>query len=114
MRYWCISTSSENWKVRKAYGLWGMDARYFPTLEKFLRAGDKAVVYTHGGFFVAIIEFLGDYFYSEEDIDGQKVLTNFCFLTESNSKSSKRADNHHGFHFRQKKQTEKLNGTNRI
>ncbi len=79
MRYWCISTSSENWKVCKAYNLWGMDARYFPTLEKFLKAGDKAVVYTHGGFFVATIEFLGGHFYSEEDIGWTKGINKFLF-----------------------------------
>ena len=38
----------------------GMDARYFVTLEKFLKVGDKAVVYTHGGKFVAIVEFVGE------------------------------------------------------
>ena len=79
MRYWCISTSSDNWKVCKSHGLWGMDARYFPTLEKFVKAGDKAVVYTHGGFFVATIEFIGEYFYSEEDIGWTKGAKKFLF-----------------------------------
>jgi hypothetical protein len=56
-----------------------MDARYFPTMEKFLKSGDKAVVYTHGGFFVATIEFLGDYFYSEKDIGWTKGKSKFLF-----------------------------------
>jgi len=37
------------------------------------------VVYTHGGFFVATIEFLGDYFYSEEDIGWTKGKSKFLF-----------------------------------
>ena len=56
-----------------------MDARYFVTLKKFLKAGDKAVVYTHGGKFVAIIEFVGEYFYSEEDIGWTKGKNRFLF-----------------------------------
>ncbi len=56
-----------------------MDARYFVTLEKFLKVGDKAVVYTHGGRFVAVVEFIGDYFYSEEDIGWKKGSNNFLF-----------------------------------
>lgn len=56
-----------------------MDARYFVTLEKFLKAGDKAVVYTHGGRFVAVVEFLGDYFYSEKDIGWKKGSNKFLF-----------------------------------
>lgn len=56
-----------------------MDARYLPTMERFLKAGDRAVVYTHGGFFVASIEFLGDYFYSDEDIGWKKGVNKFLF-----------------------------------
>jgi len=72
LRYWCISTSPENWNICKANNIWGMDARYFVTLEKFLKAGDKAVVYNHGGKFVAVVEFMGEYFYCEEDIGWTK------------------------------------------
>uniref|UniRef100_A0A7C3YZ56 EVE domain-containing protein n=1 Tax=candidate division WOR-3 bacterium TaxID=2052148 RepID=A0A7C3YZ56_UNCW3 len=72
MRYWCISTSAENWKICRDNKVWGMDARYFVTLEKFLKAGDKAVVYTHGGIFAAIVEFVGKYFYSEKDLGWTK------------------------------------------
>jgi len=71
-RYWCISTSAKNWEICKTHKVWGMDARYFVTLKKFLKAGDRAVVYTHGGKFVAVIEFIGEYFYSEEDIGWTK------------------------------------------
>ncbi len=56
-----------------------MDARYFVTLEKFLKAGDKAVVYTHGSRFVAVVEFVGDYFYSEDDIGWTKGKSTFLF-----------------------------------
>jgi len=79
MRYWCISTSAKNWEICKKYGIWGMDARYFVTLKKFLKAGDKAVVYTHGGKFVAVIEFIGKYFYSEEDLGWTKGRNKYLF-----------------------------------
>jgi len=79
MRYWCISTSARNWEICRENGVWGMDARYFVTLEKFLNAGDKAVVYNHGGKFVANIEFVGDDFYSEEDIGWTKGKNRFLF-----------------------------------
>jgi len=58
MRYWCISTSAENWGICRSNNTWGMDARYYETMEKFLRAGDKAVAYTHGGNLTAVIEFM--------------------------------------------------------
>lgn len=79
MRYWCISTSKTNWEICKRNKTWGMDARYYVTFEKFLRSGDKAIVYNHGGVFVAVIEFLGDYFYSEEDIGWTKGSERFLF-----------------------------------
>ena len=56
-----------------------MDARYFVTLEKMLRAGDRAAVYTHGGKFVAVVEFVGEYFYSEEDLGWTKGRDRFLF-----------------------------------
>ena len=56
-----------------------MDARYYVTLEKFLKAGDKAVVYTHGGKFRAIVEFIGEYFYSEDDLGWTKRRDKFLF-----------------------------------
>ena len=55
MRYWCISTTPENWKICRSNNIWGMDAGYFVTLEKFLKAGDKAVVYSEKKF-VSVIE----------------------------------------------------------
>ena len=79
MRHWCISTSAENWEICKRNNTWGMDARYYVTLEKFLRAGDKAVVYTHGGRFRAIFEFVGRYFYSEDDLGWTKGKNKFLF-----------------------------------
>lgn len=59
MRYWCLSTSKENWEVCKKYSIWGVDYRYFVTLRDFVGEGDTAVVYTHGGEFVAIVHFVG-------------------------------------------------------
>jgi len=56
-----------------------MDARYYVTLEKFLREGDKAIVYTHGGKFSAIVEFIGRYFYSEDDLGWTKGRNTFLF-----------------------------------
>lgn len=79
MRYWCICTSSENWQICKSHNIWGMDARYFVTLKKFLKAGDKAVVYVHGGKFVAVIEFIGKFFYSEKDVGWKKGRNRFLF-----------------------------------
>ncbi len=79
MRYWCISTSGENWEICKHNNTWGMDARYYMTLEKFLRAGDKAVVYTHGGKFRAVVGFTGRYFYSEDDLGWTKGRNKFLF-----------------------------------
>ncbi len=73
MRYWCISTSDKNWKICKAHNVWGMDSRYFVTLEKFLKEGDKAAVYTHGGKFVALIEFVGEYFYCEKELGWDRL-----------------------------------------
>lgn len=56
-----------------------MDARYYVTLKKFIRSGDKAVVYTHGGEFVAVVEFIGKYYYSEEDLGWTKGKRRFLF-----------------------------------
>ena len=56
-----------------------MDARYFVTLKKFVKAGDKAVVYNHGGKFVAVIEFIGEPFYSEEEIGWKKGKRRYLF-----------------------------------
>ena len=44
-----------------------------------MKEGDKAVVYTHGGRFVAVVEFVGNYFYSEEDIGWTKGKNRFLF-----------------------------------
>lgn len=56
-----------------------MDARYFVTLNNFLRAGDRAVVYNHGGRFVATIEFVGEFFFSEKDVGWTKGGRRFLF-----------------------------------
>lgn len=59
MRYWCLSTSKGNWQVCRDQLVWGMDYRYYVTLKKFVKKGDKAVVYAHGGAFVAVVEITG-------------------------------------------------------
>ena len=78
-RYWCISTSAENWDICKKYSVWGMDARYYVTLKKFLKEGDQAVVYIHGGKFVGVIEFVGNWFFDESDIGWTKGKRKFLF-----------------------------------
>ena len=78
-RYWCISTSPKNWKICMENNVWGMDARYYVTLEKFLKEGDQAVVYIHGGKFVAVVEFVGNCFYEESDIGWTKGEGKFLF-----------------------------------
>ncbi len=54
-----------------------MDARYYVTLKKYLKSGDKAIVYNHGGIFVAVVEFIGKYFFSDEDIGWTKDENKF-------------------------------------
>lgn len=86
MRHWCISTSVENWKICRKNSVWGMDARYYVTLQKFLRSGDEAVVYTHGGKFVAIVQFTGEYYFSEKDLGWTKGKRRFLFPYRINLK----------------------------
>jgi len=43
-RCWCISTSPENWEIYKKNNVWGMDARYYVTIKKFLKEKDQAIV----------------------------------------------------------------------
>lgn len=54
-----------------------MDARCVVTLEKYLKAGDKAVVYTHEGKFVAEVEFVGKYFIATGRIDSYTLYLFF-------------------------------------
>ena len=56
-----------------------MDARYYVTLQSFLKGGDRAVVYTHGGRFVAVVEFEGEFYFSDEDIGWTKGKRRFIF-----------------------------------
>jgi predicted RNA-binding protein len=60
MRHWCLVTSRENWQVCKQHSVWGMDFRYSVTLRRFVRRGDRAVVYSHGGNFVAAVEIVSE------------------------------------------------------
>lgn len=79
MRFWCISTSVANWEICRNNSVWGMDARYYVTLERFLKGGDRGVVYTHGGQFVAVIEFEGEFYFSDQDIGWTKGKRRFIF-----------------------------------
>jgi len=74
-----LSTSQENWEICKENSLWGMDNRYYVTLEKHLKAGDKAVFYTHGGYFVAAVEFEGKYYYDPTPIGWTKGNRPFLY-----------------------------------
>jgi hypothetical protein len=56
-----------------------MDARYSVTFEKFLKEGDRAIAYTHGSKFVAVVEFVGTRFYSEDDLGWTKGKNRFLF-----------------------------------
>lgn len=79
VRYWCISTSPKTWEVCKEYNIWGMDARYYVTLDKHVRPGDRAVVYTQAGRFKAAIEFTERYYYSEDDLGWPEGKHRFLF-----------------------------------
>ena len=94
MRYWCISTSRDNWAICQEAEVWGMEARYYVTLERYVRAGDKALVYTHGGRFVAAVQFVRQHYYDETDMgwtkrDGKPCLfpyrMDFALLGETNN-----------------------------
>lgn len=63
-----------------------MDARYYVTLKKFLKSGDKAVVHTHGGRFVAVVEFAGDFYFNEKDLGWTKNKRKFLFPYRMNIK----------------------------
>lgn len=56
-----------------------MDYRYYITLERHLKAGDRALFYTHGGNFVAAVEFVGEYFYDITPIGWTKGNRPFLF-----------------------------------
>ena len=86
MRSWCISTSVNNWEICRKNSVWGMDARYYVTLKKFLKSGDKAVVHTHGGRFVAVVEFAGDFYFNEKDLGWTKNKRKFLFPYRMNIK----------------------------
>jgi len=80
MKYWCISTSPDNWEICRKKSVWGMDARYYVTLKKFLRTGDRAVVYiSRKKEFVAVVEFTGKHYFTEKDIGWTKGRAKFLF-----------------------------------
>ena len=72
MRYWCLVTSKDNWKICKNNNVWGMDYRYYITLKNFLKKGDKAIVYVHGGNFTAEIEIESVFYYDDKPLGWTK------------------------------------------
>lgn len=79
MRYWCLVTSKDNWEVCKKNGVFGFDYRYFETLKRFVEIGDKAVIYSHGGTFVAEVEITSDVYFNKEHIGWEKKGGPFLF-----------------------------------
>ena len=79
MRYWCLVTSRENWQVCKQHSVWGMDFRYVVTLRRFVRPGDRAVVYSHGGNFVAEVEIASEAYEDFTPIGWTKNRQPFLF-----------------------------------
>ena len=79
MQYWCLVTSKENWSVCKENNVWGLDYRYYITLKNFIKKGDKAIVYSHGGDFVAEIEIDSDFYFDLEHIGWTKKGRPFLF-----------------------------------
>jgi hypothetical protein len=59
--------------------LWGMDGRYFITYRDFLRPGDVAVVYNHGGIFPAVIKFTKPFFFDKAKLGWKKGNNHFLF-----------------------------------
>ena len=97
MRYWCLVTSKENWKVCKENNVWGLDYRYYITLKKFLIKGDKAVVYSHGGDFVAEVEIDSDFYYDSNPIGWTKSGKPFLFPYRVKIKINKEGTLHISF-----------------
>lgn len=56
-----------------------MDARYYVILDKFVRDGDAAIVYRHGGTFPAAVRFKGEYRYDKTDLGWTKGEKPFLF-----------------------------------
>ena len=86
MRYWCLVTSRENWEVCKQRSVWGMDFRYAVTLKRYFRPGDKAVVYSHGGVFVAEVEIASNVYEDATPIGWTKNKRPFLFPYRVNLK----------------------------
>ena len=72
MRYWCLSSSRENWRICCEHSVFGFDWRYLPTLERFVHVHDLAIAYVHGGAFVATMEISGPWFRSSEPLGWTK------------------------------------------
>jgi predicted RNA-binding protein len=79
MRHWCLVTSRQNWDVCKRHSVWGMDFRYFVTLQRFVRPADRAVVYAHGGDFVADVEIVSEAYEDFTPIGWTKNRQPFLF-----------------------------------
>lgn len=91
-----------------------MDARYYVTLKKFIKTGDKAVVYTHGGNFVAVVEFVGNHYFSEEDLGWTKGKHKFLFPYMINFRIIHKSKNAPQYHIQLRKLNTKPNGIDLI
>ncbi len=78
-RYWCLCSSRENWQICRAHSVFGFDWRYLPTLERFVNAGDEAIVYVTGGAFVATAEITGGWFEDHTPIGWTKASRPYAF-----------------------------------
>jgi len=79
LRYWCLVTSRENWEICRRDKVWGMDFRYFITLERYIHPGDRAVVYSHGGVFVAEVEISSEFYEDHSQIGWTKYGKPYAF-----------------------------------
>ncbi len=94
MKYWCFVTSKNNWEICKKNSMWGVDFRYYLTMKNFVKMGDKAVVYTHGGNFVAVVEITTDMKEVFNHIGWKKADKNYMFPYRTNFKIVKEGKVH--------------------
>ena len=45
MRHWMFLTHPDNWEKCLAHGLFGFDEEYSYTVERYIRPGDRAIIY---------------------------------------------------------------------
>ena len=114
MRYWCLVTSKSNWNICKENQVFGLDYRYFITLKKYLKKGDKAIVYSHGGDFVAEIDVSSNFYYDSESLGWTKKKRNYLFHYRFKIKMVKEGKLHISFSTKEKEEKAKHTGPNPI